>query len=130
MTIDESIAIAALFQCICAKLFKLRSNNLNFMIYPRALVMENKWRASRYGIDGKLIDFGIEEEKPTRVLIHELLDFVDDVADDLGCRHALDIIPRMMDIGTGADRQLKVFQETGDLVKVTDLIRENFLASL
>lgn len=130
MTIDESIAIAALFQCICAKLFKLRSNNLNFMIYPRALVMENKWRASRYGIDGKLIDFGIEEEKPTRVLIHELLDFVDDVADDLGCRHALDIIPRIMDIGTGADRQLKVFQETGDLVKVTDLIREHFLESL
>jgi carboxylate-amine ligase len=127
MTVDETICIAALFQCICAKLYKLRSQNLNFMIYSRALVNENKWRASRYGIEGSLIDFGTEEEKHTRVLIRELLDFVDDVADDLGCRHALQVVERILDKGTGADRQLKVYQETGDLVSVTDLIRSSFL---
>jgi carboxylate-amine ligase len=129
MTVDETIGIAALFQCICAKLYKLRSQNLNFMIYPRALVNENKWRASRYGIDGSLIDFGKEEEKHTRVLIRELLDFVDDVVDDLGCRNALAVVEKILEKGTGADRQLKCYEETGDLVGVTDLIRSSFLGS-
>src|SRR3954462_10101733 len=88
MTVNETIAIAALFQAICAKLFQLRSQNLNYIMDQRALINENKWRASRYGIDGYLIDFGKEEEVNTRVLIYELLDFVDDVVDHLGSRHA------------------------------------------
>ena len=58
MTVDETITIAALFQAICAKICKLRSKNMNFIQYSRALLNENKWRASRYGIDGRLIDFG------------------------------------------------------------------------
>jgi carboxylate-amine ligase len=130
MTVDETICLAALFQCICAKLYKLRSDNLNFIIYPRALVNENKWRASRYGIEGQLIDFGKEEEKDTRFLILELLDFVDDVADELGCRHALEYVHHMLENGTGADRQLKVYAETGDLKKVTQFIQQSFLAGI
>ena len=130
LTAEETIAIAALFQCICAKLYKLRSRNLNFIIYPRALVNENKWRASRYGIDGRLIDFGKEEEVNTRVLIYELLDFVDDVADDLGCRHALVLVQKILEKGTGADRQLKVFEETKNLVSVADFIQSQFLGAL
>ncbi len=82
----ETIAIAALFQALCAKLYKLRMQNLNFIIYQRALVNENKWRAGRYGIEGSLIDFGKESEVNTRLLIYELMDFVDDVVDDLGSR--------------------------------------------
>src|SRR5438477_7245908 len=92
MTINETIAIAALFQAICAKLYKLRSRNLNFIIYQRALMNENKWRASRYGIDGTLIDFGKEAEVNTRVLIYELLEFVYDVVDELGRRLAFKYI--------------------------------------
>src|SRR5687767_3859458 len=88
LTVDETIAITALFQAICAKIYKLRSTNMNFIQYSRALINENKWRASRYGIDGRLIDFGKEQEVGARILINELLDFVDDVVDDLGCRHA------------------------------------------
>src|SRR5580698_799655 len=110
MTVNETIALAALVQAICAKLYKLRTQNLNFIIYPKALVNENKWRASRYGIDGNLIDFGKEMEVNTRVLIYELLDFVDDVVDYLGSRPAIKYIQRIMEIGTGADRQLEVFQ--------------------
>ncbi len=89
MTVEETICIAALFQGICAKIYKLRAQNLNFIMYQRALLNENKWRASRYGIDGRLIDFGKEEEVNTRVLIYELLDFIDDVADHLGIRPAI-----------------------------------------
>jgi len=58
MRVDESIAIAALCQAIIAKLYWLHEQNLSFRHYSRALIMENKWRASHYGIDGKLIDFG------------------------------------------------------------------------
>src|ERR1051325_7313766 len=109
LTVDETIAITALFQAICAKIYKLRQQNLNFIQYPRVLVNENKWRASRYGIDGSLIDFGEEAEVNTSVLIYELLDFVDDVVDDLGSTQAINYVQKMLDHGTGADRQLDVF---------------------
>lgn len=129
MTVNETIAIAALFQAICAKLYKLRNQNMNFIMYPRALIMENKWRAGRYGIDGTLIDFGKETEVNTRVLIYELLDFVDDVVDQLGSRHAISYVHKMLEQGTGADRQLKVFEETKDLKAVTGYIQSQFLSA-
>jgi glutamate---cysteine ligase / carboxylate-amine ligase len=127
MTVQETIAITALFQAICVKIYKLRLQNLNFIQYSRALINENKWRASRYGIDGRMIDFGKEEESNTRVLIYELLDFVDDVVDHLGSRHAVNYVSTMMDAGTGADRQLKVYEETKDLRTVVDYIHSQFL---
>ncbi|MGN6616737.1 MAG: carboxylate-amine ligase [Ilyomonas sp.] len=127
MTVDETIAITALFQAICAKLYKLRTQNMNFIIYQRALINENKWRASRYGIDGSLIDFGKEMEVNTRALIYELLDFIDDVVDDLGSRHAINNIRRMLETGTGADRQLAVFEQNHDMKEVVDYIHDQFL---
>jgi carboxylate-amine ligase len=130
LTVQETIAIAALFQGVCAKIYKLRLQNLNFIQYSRALINENKWRASRYGIDGLLIDFGKEEEINTRVLIYELLDFVDDVVDELGSRHAIDFVTKLMEEGTGADRQLKVFQQTNSMVNVVDYIHSQFLAGV
>ncbi len=127
MTLDETIAVAALFQALVAKLYKLRAKNLNFMLYSRALINENKWRACRYGIDGKMIDFGKEMEVPTRLLIYELLDFIDDVVDDLGIRNEISFIPRMLENGTGADRQIAVFKETGDIRAVVDYITSQTL---
>ena len=130
MTVDETICIAALFQAICAKIYKLRSQNMNYIQYSRALINENKWRASRYGIDGHLIDFGKEEEVNTRVLIYELLDFIDDVVDPLGCRQAAHYAEHMLETGTGADRQLKVYADTGSLPAVVDYIHSQFLAGI
>lgn len=127
MTINETMAIAALFQAICAKLYKLRKQNLNFIIYQRALINENKWRASRYGIDESMIDFGKETEVPTRRLILELLDFVDDVVDELGSRHVINFIEKILERGTGADRQLKVYNETNSMISVVDYINSQFL---
>ncbi len=127
MTINETIAIAALFQAICAKLYKLRTQNLNFMIYPRALVNENKWRAGRYGIDGNLIDFGKEAEVNTRVLIYELLDFVSDVTGDLGSRDAINYVHKMIEQGTGADRQLAVYEQRKSYEDVVDYIHSQYL---
>jgi carboxylate-amine ligase len=122
MRADESIAIAALIQATVAKLYKLYAANQGFRLYRRALIMENKWRASRYGIDGKLIDFGKQTEVPVRDLVQEYLLFVDDVVDELGSRKEIDYINRILENGTGADRQLRIFQETGDLTKVVDYI--------
>jgi carboxylate-amine ligase len=116
-----------LFQAICAKIYKLRGQNLNFMIYQRSLINENKWRAGRYGIDGTLIDFGKETEVNTRALIYELLDFVDDVVDELGSRHIINYVTNIFEMGTGADRQLAVYKETGSLVNVVDYIHDQFL---
>ena len=130
LTVEETISIAALFQAICVKIYKLRSKNLNFIQYSRALINENKWRASRYGIDGYMIDFGKEEEVNTRVLIEELLDFTDDVVDHLGSRHRLSGIQKILQKGTGADRQLEVYEKTTDMTAVMDYIHSQFLAEL
>ena len=130
LTVHETIAIAGLFQAICAKLYKLRSQNMNYMIYSRALLNENKWRASRYGIDGSMIDFGKEAEVNTRVLIYELLDFVSDVIPHLGSQNAISHVHKILENGTGADRQLKIFEETKSLEKVVDYIHESFLSGL
>ena len=130
MTVQETITIVALFQGICAKLYKLRLQNLNFMMYPRILINENKWRAGRYGIDGSMIDFGKETEVNTRVLIYELLDFIDDVTGPLGIKSAISHVHKMMEEGTGADRQLKVFEQTGNLADVVDYIHSQFLKGI
>ena len=130
MTVDETIAIASLFQAICARIYMLRSKNLNFIQYSRALLNENKWRASRYGVEGKLIDFGKEEEVRTKDLLNELLEFVDPVVDHLGSRHRLAYVNKIIENGTGADRQLAVFEQTKNLVSVVDYIRGNFLTGI
>ena len=120
MRLDETLAIAALIQATMAMLWKLHASNKSYRIYGRALISENKFRASRYGINGKLIDFGKEEEIPTRELMLEYLAMIDEVVDELGSREEINYIHQMLEMGTGADRQLKVFQETGDLKKVVD----------
>lgn len=125
MRLDETVTLAALIQAICAKLYKLRVQNLGWRRYRRALILENKWRASRYGIDGKLIDFGKEIEVPFRSLADEMLAFVDDVVDELGSRREVEGVNWILQNGTGADRQLRVYEATGgDLKKVVDYICE------
>jgi len=124
MRVDETIAIAALIQATVAKLYKLYAANQGFRLYRKSLLMENKWRAARYGIQGKLIDFGKETEVPECELIEEYLAFVDDVLDELGSRKEVQYIRQIMKMGTGADRQLQVYRDTGDMKAVMDYIIE------
>src|SRR5271157_4819130 len=124
MRVEETIAIAALCQAVIAKLYTLHERNLTFRHYSRALIMENKWRAARYGLDGKMIDFGKQTEVDARKLIGEILEFVADVSDELGSRREVGYIRTIMENGNGADRQLRVFRETGDLKKVVDYMIE------
>jgi carboxylate-amine ligase len=115
-----TVALAALAQALVVKLYRLRRSNLGFRIYSRALVEENKWRAARYGLDGRLIDFGKRQEVPMRELALELLAFVDDVVDELGSRQALSYVHTILREGTSADRQLEVYRQTGDLRQVVN----------
>jgi carboxylate-amine ligase len=124
MRVDETIALAALIQATVAKLYKLYSQNQGFRLYRKSLLMENKWRAARYGINGKLIDFGKQLEVPERELIEEYLEFVDDVLDELDCREEVEYIHEIMKMGTGADRQLDVYRKSGDMKAVVDYIIE------
>ncbi len=114
MRVEETLALAALMQAVVAKIHKLMQQNLNFRLYRRALINENKWRAARYGLDGKLIDFGKQEEVECRSLVYELLDFVDDVVDGLDSRREINYIQHMLHHGTGADRQLRTYYESGE----------------
>jgi glutamate---cysteine ligase / carboxylate-amine ligase len=123
--VEEAVAIAALTQAIVVKLHRLYTGNMGWRMYHRALIEENKWRAARYGIEGKMIDFGKEEEVPMRLLIPELLELVDDVLDDLGSRGAVEYVHTVLNEGTSADRQIRVYQQTNDLKEVVKhLVRE------
>jgi len=128
--VDDTIAIAALFQAIVAKLNKLIDKNLGFRLYRRILLQENKWRAVRWGLDGKMIDFGKQKEVPVRDLILELLEFVDDVLDDLGSRKEVEHIHTILERGTSADEQLQVYRETNDLKAVVDRLIERTMENV
>ena len=78
----------------------------------------------RYGLDGKLLDLGKQKEVPARDLIRELLDFVDPVLDELGSRQDVEHIHTILERGTSADEQQRVFRETGDLKAVVDRLME------
>ena len=116
--VEEAVALAALTQAIVVKLHRLYTKNMSWRLYRRALIDENKWRAARYGIEGKFIDFGKEAEIPMRELIPELLDLVDDVVDELGSRSAVEYIHTILNHGTSAERQLRIYEQTGDLKDV------------
>ena len=107
---DEAICIAAVVQSLTAKLVKLRQQNQSWRIYRSKMIEENKWRAVRYGIDGKLIDFGVSEEVPMRFLARELIEIVDDVVDELGTRKDVAYIEHILEHGTSADRQIATYR--------------------
>ena len=129
--VDDTIAVAALFQAIIAKLNIMMDKNWGFRLYRRMYIQENKWRAVRWGLDGKLLDLGKQKEIPTKDLIRELLDFIDDVVDDLGSRKEIEHIHTILERGTSADLQLKVYEENNhDFKPVVDMLIKNTLENV
>lgn len=120
--VDDTLAMAALIQAVIVRLHKLQRQNMTFRIYRRRLIDENRWRASRYGLEGKLIDFGLEDEREARSLIHEILEFVSGEIDELGSQREFEHIERILREGTGSDRQLERWRRTRDLRQVVDMI--------
>ncbi len=119
--VEETLCLTALVQAIVVRLRQLREENLGWRQYPAALIEENKWRAMRHGVHGKLIDFGKREEVSFGHLLDELLKFLDPVLDGLGSRSEAEYCLKILAEGTSADRQLRVFEESGgDLQAVMD----------
>lgn len=119
-SVDDAICITAFVQALVAKLIKLRTNNQSWRIYRHHLITENKWRAVRYGTDGRLIDFGKKEQVPFHQLALELLELVDDVVDELGTRKEVEHVHTILQRGTSAHRQVEVYRQTGSLEAVVD----------
>ena len=123
--IMDALSIAALIQALVAKLIILRTKNQSWRNYRGSLIHENKWRATKDGIHSNLLDLGKMKETPYKKLINEMLEFVDEVVDDLGSRKYIDNISNILNNGTSADRQIEIYNEKKDLKSVVDhLIRE------
>ena len=122
--VDDTLALAAVIQAIVAKLHKLLRQNTTFRVYRRRLIDENRWRASRYGLDGKLIDFGREAEIDTREVLNELLDFISTEVDELGSGAEIAHVEKIMREGTGADRQLAAWERQHNMHDVVDHIAQ------
>ncbi len=109
--LDDGITIAALYLCILRMLYRLRRNNQRWRIYARMLVNENRWRAQRYGIDEGLVDFGAEKIVPYAGLLEEILDLVAEDAQALGCEAEISRARAIVERGTSAHRQRRIFAE-------------------
>ena len=108
--IDDAIAIAALYVCICRMLYRLRRANLSWRDYPTLLLEENRWRAQRYGVVGSLFDLGKGTLVPFRDLMAEIQALIAEDAEALGAGPDVRNADRIVAEGTSADRQLAVFE--------------------
>ncbi|MBN1209066.1 MAG: carboxylate-amine ligase [Myxococcaceae bacterium] len=112
--LEQEIAIVSLIQALMAKLYLLLRRNMSWRHYMSPLVEENKWRASRYGIRGKLIDFGQQQERPYAELLDEMISFVSEASDMLGTTHEVERVRRILQEGTSAERQLEIYKNSNN----------------
>lgn len=121
--IDDALAVTALIQTVVAWMVDLRHRNMTFRLYDRTLVAENKWRAVRFGLQGKLLDFGVEREVPIGELLRELLERVEPVSRRLNSQEELAHIHKMLERGASSDQQRRTWQESGQSHKaVVDFV--------
>ena len=128
--ISDVMAIVALIRSVAAKLIRLRESNQSWRNYRRGLIVENKWRAIRHGIEGEQLDLGKERAVPVAQLADELIELLDEVLDELGTREEVESIRTILKGGSSADRQLQKYEETGSLEAVVDMLAEETLMSL
>jgi carboxylate-amine ligase len=133
--IDDTVTVAAVYQCLLHMLCRLKRNNQRWRGYSNMLVQENKWRAQRYGFDEGLIDFGKGIIVPYATLLEEIIAFAGPSAEELGCTEQLLHARTILSRGTGAHEQVRVYEEAvaaGDdkteaLKRVVDFLIVAFL---
>ncbi len=107
--LDDAMTVAAIYQSLLHMLYRLRSSNQRWRLYPTMLMEENRWRVQRYGTEGELIDFGKWRAVPFGDLLEELIELIHEDAEELGClaevEHAREIVAR----GTSAHTQRHVY---------------------
>jgi carboxylate-amine ligase len=133
--IDDTVTVAAVYQCLLHMLCRLKRNNQRWRGYSNMLVQENKWRAQRYGFDEGLIDFGKGIIVPYATLLEEIIAFAGPSAEELGCTEQLLHARTILSRGTGAHEQVRVYEEAvaagadkmEALRRVVDFLIEAFL---
>lgn len=112
--VEDGLTIAALYQSLLAFLRHLRAENQSWRHYRRILILENKWRAQRYGVEAEMADLGKRKMLPLADLTDELVELLRPHAEQLGCveeiEHARTIVRR----GSSADHQLRIYQAALD----------------
>jgi glutamate---cysteine ligase / carboxylate-amine ligase len=110
---DESFALAALATACLAQAAIDYDEGIRPEPVSNRLIEENFWRAIRYGLDGKLIDFARGQEQPARAAIERLVDWSAPARQALGLDVHLEALARMLSEGNGAQRQWRR-HERGD----------------
>jgi len=130
--VEDSLTVAAFFQCLISMLYRLRRSNQRWRVYARMLVEENRWRAQRYGLDSGLVDFGIGKVVPYPELLEELIELVMEDAERLGCVDHILNARKIIQRGTSAHRQVSVYDEvlkaTGDREKALHAVVDMLIA--
>ncbi len=131
-TFEDTMAITAICQALVAKLSWLYQRNMTTYVLPSRYIDENKWLASRHGMDAEVVDFVQKRRLSMRKSLGEMLDFVDDVIDDLGSRREIDYVRELLEDprGTGADRQIAVYKETGSTQAVIHYLMEQTMQGI
>lgn len=109
-SIDDAVCLAALTTCILRMLYRLRRSNQRWRLYNRMLLNENRWRAMRYGFDEGLIDLAKGELVPFEQLLNEILELVAEDAAALKCEQEVNHARTILERGTSAHRQIRVFE--------------------
>ena len=109
--IDDAVAIAALFRCLVRALDRDRDLNAGFDRVGRAITVENKWHAQRYGVQAVFVDPFSRSPLTTREWLDQVLDFVAEDVEALGCAADIRHLDRIIVNGTSADRQIDIFQK-------------------
>ncbi len=121
--VRDTLAVTALIQATVAWMVDLRARNMTFRQYERLLIAENKWRAVRYGLEGQLIDWGVEQMAPAPDLVRELVNFVTPFAERLNSLEELAHVETILQRGANARQQIAVWQAANqDPKAVVDFI--------
>ena len=123
-SLDDALALAAFIQC----LVKALSDDIDEGAYQHdchpMMVRQNKWRATRFGLDAHLVDAFTFQSLPVRETVEHLVELLLPVADALNCRNYLEHVNKMVRSRSGADRQLAALEETGDAAEAVRMMTE------
>jgi carboxylate-amine ligase len=113
--LEDTLALAAMTLSLCHRLAAFFDEGEPLVESPTELIDDNKVRAALRGLEGELVDFPRMRQVPAAEMVGHLLSELAGDAEELGCADELAGIQRLMDGGTGARRQLHVYERDGDL---------------
>jgi glutamate---cysteine ligase / carboxylate-amine ligase len=106
--VEDSIAIAALFRVLARRLYREPRLNADLGPVGRAIAVENKWRAQRYGVHGTFV--GADGAITIPDLVGVVIEETKADAEALGCTAELERCRAIADAGTSADAQIALYE--------------------